>query len=524
MKALSALSPRLLPLLPAAAGLLAMAPALFNGFVDWDDMQYVVQNPALRGGWLEALKFYSGFYHPLTTLSYKLDLALFGLSPAGFHAVNLLLYAAVCGLVCRLFTALGASSLSAALGALLFAVHPLHAEAAAWVSGRKELLWGLFALLSLLSYLRYLDEGGGKKLARSFAWFLAALLAKPSAAVLPLLLLLLDLYRGRGTGRAVLLEKLAFVLPAAALALLSWSLSGSVLAAASPEMPAEAGRAAFSAAEAAAAALHALLFYFGKFLAPLELSPLYPALALPVHGYWYLAGAAALLCALSWRVCRRGPGLFRDRAVLGAFFFPACLLPGLAITPPADRYAFLASAGLCLAYGELAGKLAAARPAAGRLLKFLLPAHLLALAALCAANTFTWRNSLALWNRVLAVNPREAVARYGRGNALRAAGLIEEAEAEYGKALQLQPRYWRPLANRGRLKAERGDFAGALADYGAAIALYPSSAQLYLNRGNAYAGLRRHHEAASDFRKALELSPGLPAAENGLREAERAVR
>ncbi|MEK7721441.1 MAG: hypothetical protein AAB359_03530, partial [Elusimicrobiota bacterium] len=125
--------------------------ALKNGFVNWDDAQYVLSNPALRGSWLDALGFSPGYYHPLTTLTYKLEFVLFGLNPFPYHFTNLILHLIACVSAFYLLTALGTRRQAAFIGALLFGIHPVHAEPVAWISGRKELLWGIFSSWTLVS-------------------------------------------------------------------------------------------------------------------------------------------------------------------------------------------------------------------------------------------------------------------------------------------------------------------------------------------------------------------------------------
>ena len=216
-------------LLAAAATLASVWPVLSNGFVDWDDVQYVVSNRALRGSWLDVLTFFPGYYHPLTVLTYKLEFSLFGLQPLPYHLTNLLLHAACCVAVYRFLSALGARPPSAFLAALLFAVHPVHAEPAAWISGRKELLWGLFAFWSLTCYLRFPDGRCGRFLRWSLFFFLLAALAKPAALVLPLALPLLDYYRGRRFSPGLLAEKAPYLLLALPLLALSGSPEGFLL-------------------------------------------------------------------------------------------------------------------------------------------------------------------------------------------------------------------------------------------------------------------------------------------------------
>jgi len=236
--------------------------------VDWDDVQYVLSNPALRGSWLDALAFSPGYYHPLTTLTYKLEFVLFGPEPFPFHFTSLALHLANCASAYWLLTALGARRGAAFLAALLFGVHPVHVEPAAWVSGRKELLWALFSSWTLIFYLRFVDTNSKKYFISSLALFLLAVLSKPFAVVLPLVLLLADHYKGRAFTAGLLLEKVPYLAIALPLLTLSTGPSGFLL---------EGGAGPASLLGGAASMAGNAFFYARKLLLPVRLSALYPA-------------------------------------------------------------------------------------------------------------------------------------------------------------------------------------------------------------------------------------------------------
>ena len=522
-KAAEALKRNFPAVLLCAAAFAALFPALFNGFVDWDDAQYVLLNPALRGGWLETLTFSPGYYHPLTILTYKLEFSLFSLNPLPYHFTSLALHAA-CGVsVYYLFAALGARPLSAFLGALLFAVHPVHVEPAAWISGRKELLWALFSFWSLIFYLRFADGRGRKLLGWSLLFFLLAALSKPAALTLPFIILLLDYYRGRAFNARLLLEKAPFLLLAPLLFALSSAPAGFLLGG---------GERGFSFPGAAASALQGVFFYLGKLAVPSSLSALYPAVKLHFAQAWYLlaalAGAALLAGMALLRPDEPGslPG-WRKKTVFGLLFFLITALPGLIVSPPADRYMYVPAAGLFFLYGELAYwffSLAVSR--AGRTdgrgahllapaVALLLAAQFLFLATTSFRRTAVWKDSLALWSDVVEKNPLDPAAYYGRGSAFGAAGLYAAAIADLSRCLEIAPANWKALSNRGRVFIEMKNPAKALSDYDAAIAVNPSSPQLYLNRGNAHLIAGNSALAVKDYDKALALAPGFAqAAEN----------
>src|SRR5438132_2663270 len=203
---------RLLPVLIALVTFLPFLPTLDNQFVNWDDDDNLLDNPHYRGlGWTQLRWMWTtshlGHYAPLTWMTLGLDYLFWGLKPVGYHLTNLLLHAAnaaVFYLVARriLGSALPGPrergnvglALSAAFAALLFAIHPLRVESVAWATERRDVLLGLFYLLTILAYLRACERG---ERGRGWYWgavglFACALLSKSMAVSLPAVLLILD--------------------------------------------------------------------------------------------------------------------------------------------------------------------------------------------------------------------------------------------------------------------------------------------------------------------------------------------
>ena len=232
----------LVPVLTALVTFAAFLPTLNNQFVDWDDHHNLLDNPHYRGlGWTQIrwmwTTFHMGHWLPLTWMSFGLDYLVWGLEPLGYHLTSLVLHAtsaAVFYLVARRILGLALPDpndrgqagldLSAGFAALLFALHPLRAESVAWATERRDVLLGLFYLLTILAYLRACERG---ERGRGWYWgavglFACALLSKSMAVSLPAVLLILDVYPLRRLGgrmgwwsepaRRVYLEKIPFVL------------------------------------------------------------------------------------------------------------------------------------------------------------------------------------------------------------------------------------------------------------------------------------------------------------------------
>src|SRR2546426_6981583 len=250
-----------IPLVIAFSTFAAFLPALQNQFVSWDDAENFLDNPHYRGlGWTHLRWMWTthlGHYIPLTWMTLGLDYLLWGMNPVGYHLTSLLLHAANAVVfffvVRRLLTRAlpgpsergHALAVAAGVAALVFAIHPLRVESVAWATERRDVLSGLFYLLTILVYLR--DRERGER-GRGWYWlsvavFVCALLSKSMVVNLPVVLLILDVYPLRRLGgavgwwseraRRVYVEKIPFVLLAAAASAIAVMAQSSVHAAAS---------------------------------------------------------------------------------------------------------------------------------------------------------------------------------------------------------------------------------------------------------------------------------------------------
>lgn len=351
-----------------AAVMLAYVPCLSGPFFA-DDILYVVGNQGLQDVPLaQPWRFFTTRtnpyeFLPFRDLSLRLDLALFGNEPLGYHLHNLLLYGLCCLAVWRC-TGAALGLLSAAEGrrrgywcaavTALFAVHPAHVESVAWISGRKDLLSGLFALLSLWLFCAALSGPGRiRRLIASCLLFAVALGCK--ATVVPMVLVAAGLalahYLPRGRTLPMLARAALVVLPLALIAAASLYLSmrvGLETAVRADPFTEEATRSLGRVR----AAIRILGYLAGIALAPVRLRLMYDVLQPGAAAVLaYAAGAATLAGALAGAVA-----LIRRRSMvgLGAVLFAACCLPYLQLIPfhtwslASERFLFLATLGLAL--------------------------------------------------------------------------------------------------------------------------------------------------------------------------------
>ena len=187
------------------AGLTVATLAIFaqvgsHEFLLYDDPEYVTSNLQVRAGltWHGLLwsfkTFAAGNWHPLTWISHMLDVQLFGLDSGSHHLVNVAIHLLATIFLFLFLARATGSEWKSAFVALVFAIHPLHVESVGWVAERKDVLSGLFVVLSLGAYLSYAARPSLKRYLLVVLAFALALMAKPTAVTFPLLMLLLDVW------------------------------------------------------------------------------------------------------------------------------------------------------------------------------------------------------------------------------------------------------------------------------------------------------------------------------------------
>ena len=451
-------------------------PATQAGFI-WDDLiltssKAVQKWSGLWHLWFDTENTYrggdtrEGHFWPLPYSTFWLEHKLWGFAPVGYHVVNLLLHFANTWLVWRLLRRLAVPG--AWLIAAVFAVHPVHVEAVAWVMGRKDLLSALFYLLAALVWLRFVDAPRAGHYVLAMTLFVAGLLSKSVAVTLPVALLIGHWWQqGRVTSTDVL-RLLPFFLVGLGIGLTEISFY-------QRRQPLFFD---YSAVDRLLISARALWFYVGKLLWPADLAVLYPRWdidPLAPLGWGYVAAALTAL-GLLWRFrSRMGHG-----PLAGVAFFAVTLAPMLGFVDNiymtfsfvADRYQYLASLGLivvfvgCAAHGvdKLSGAWRyGALTVAGMILVVL--------------GTLTWqqasiyRDDVTFYTHVIALNPVAHDAHLNLGAALLAQGRKEEA------------------------------LAAALT----AVEQRPDSADAYVNVGEVLVGLRRFDEAEQYLRRGYKL-------------------
>jgi tetratricopeptide (TPR) repeat protein len=533
----------------AAITFAVFSPTLRHEFVNYDDDEYVYKNPmVIRGLTRKGIVWAftqadTANWHPLTWLSHMLDCQLYGLRPGGHHLTNVLLHTATVIALFLVLRQMTGALWRSAFVAAVFAIHPLRVESVAWVAERKDVLSGLFFVLTMGAYVRYARRRwSAARYGLVLLLFALGLMCKPMLVTLSLVLLLLDywplqrLESGKFSG--LVMEKLPLFALSAAVCLVTLVAQTGVIQSAG----------SFSLALRFANALVTCIIYLGQMVWPAGLAVFYPY---PHDGLpgWEVVLAGALLVGLSvsalgWR--HRRPWL-----LVGWLWYLIMLLPVVGIIQVgdqahADRYTYLPQIGIYIALTWLAAEWQAGRVAIAALM-----AAVLALLMVCAwKQTAYWQNSETLWTQALAsttdnyiahgnlagtlldkgkmddaifhyqealrINSNDAEAHFNLGNALRQKGRMTEAIAQYQEAVRIQPNYVKAQGNLGKILLQTGKADEALQHFQKALESNPNSPRTRYNLGLCFYRLGRMDEAIAQYQKALQMEPADAAVLNSL--------
>ncbi len=500
-------------------------PSASFDFIHFDDPEYVVSNPHLKGGlswrglgWCFQAG-YAGNWHPLTWMSHMLDCQCFGLKPGGPHAVNFLLHAANSVLLFLLLQRMTAALWRSAMVAALFAWHPLHVESVAWIAERKDVLSTLFWLLTIWAYCNYVKNHGVARYFLALLLFILGLMAKPMVVTLPFVLLLLDWWPlGRFHSKPaspklagdaikspqhILLEKLPFMLLAAGSCVLTVVAQRRGRAIASFE--------GLSMMERLLNSSVSYLRYAVKMFWPADLSLIYPL----VVGWqrWEIIAAAILIIAVS----AGAVVFFRTRPywMVGWLWFLGTLVPVIGLVQVgaqsmADRYTYIPSIGLfimvCWGLYDIARRWRYHQVG----LSIAAMSALAACALLTEKQLGYWKDSPTLYRRVMAIDPNNYLIHAYYGGYLRDVRQLEQARLECEKAVQLAPAYATGHVLLAGVLLLQGKNSEAVPEMRTALKYEPDLVPLRANLADVLLAGNLYGEAAAEYRKTLEYKPDDP--------------
>jgi protein O-mannosyl-transferase len=527
---------------------------LQNGLTFDDDDNYILQNPYLRHFSWDGIKaifssFYSYNYHPLTTTAWLFLYKFFALNPLPYHLLNVVLHVANTFLVYKLAQKLSGKEVTAIIVSALFALHPMHVESVAWVSELKGVLYSFFYLLAIVFYLQYINGAARKYFVYALVCFIASLLSKPAAVTLPVLLLIIDWYRGRGINSKTVIEKVPYFMLSAVFSVIAI-------------MSQQAGGAVNDISASYGAVNRIFLFtsgiasYLLRLAVPVKLAALhyFPNAdngALP----WEYYCSLPFLLAVGWLVARimkreQKPGeaysLRRD-IIFGLLFFAATIFVMLQIIAVgssliAERYTYIPYIGLFYIAGQWTTHRLNEKNKA--VLAGLLTGVVLIFALQAWTRIADWKDTdvlftdiveknkdnhhnflvytywgdykkyardmpaaLQYYSQAIAINPSTDKAYFGRGTVYEKTGNPKAAVPDYNKAISLnadRPGYYN---YRGWAYYLLGDKTSAMADFNKALSLDSKYPEAYNNRGWAYFEAGDTAHAMKDFNTAISLDP-----------------
>ncbi len=519
---------------------------LYFPFINFDDTDYIIDNSFIRDlSWKGFYEIFSqpiyGNYFPLQILSYAFDYQLWYIRPFGYHLHNIVLHILNAVLVFILLKKIFSNTWISFLSALLFGLHPVNVESVTWVSERKNVLFLVFTVLSLLAYLSYLGE---ERLFRRRAWysmsmlfFSLALLSKVAAVVLPLLLLLYDFCFPRRRTWEMVRDKIPFFLLSFLFSLITVWVYHSL-----GELSRFHGESPY---RTFLAMINVFVEYIIYLFVPVYLDHCYST---PIPQTIFerqvllSLGAIFLLALLAWRSLRR------DRLLFFWFgWFAISLLPVLNIVPiailRADRYMYLPAIGFFYLISLQLWKISQVSSPSYRRPAFIFGAFLItgALAFLTIERNQVWKDYITLWEDNLKKFPQSPIPYKNLGEihtqqgkldlailyfqtglkenpdavplindlavAYKNKGDLKRAEELLLQGNRINPKDSYICSNLGLIYLDKGDMEKAEDYTKRAIDLNSQSAAAHTNLGVIYFRQNRWDEAIRELEKAIQISP-----------------
>jgi tetratricopeptide (TPR) repeat protein len=483
-------------------------PMLKNSFTNWDDEYYVINNTLLRGPDWKGIftQPVVSNYHPLTIISLAINYVLTGVDPSSYLIFNFFLHLINTALVFYFVWTISDKKIwVASLTALIFGIHPMHVESVAWVSERKDVLYTLFFLLSLMQYWKFLQTNKSSRLWFCFFLFVLSILSKPAAIILPLVLLLLDYWKGRQINLKLIIEKIPFFLVALLFAIITVKIQSHKAIAGLDLYPLWA-RPLFAS--------YVIMIYFLRFFVPYPLSAFHPY-PQPDHlGFPVLISPFFIIALLVFIWYQRKNKLI----VFGFLFFIVNLLLVLQIisigtTIVSERYTYVPYIGLAFLFSMWLNKYNATI----KTVKWLAPSMVIvAFGALTFQRTQVWKNSGSLWDDAIehypnAPQPRTSRANYTlklpTTNQSEKGAHFQQALEDCNIAIRANSNHAPAYENREYIYYNLGRYKDAITDAATLIKLDPANPLGYAIRGASYAHMNNPEKALADLNKSLSINP-----------------
>ncbi len=494
-----------------------------NEFINWDDDQYITNNPIIQTITPNNIKEMFGiiqYWMPLTWLSHAFDYYLYGENAFGHHVTNIILHTISSLLVFGLFltffrhekkNTLNSQITLSLIGifTLLWAIHPLRVESVSWAAERKDVLCICFMLASILCFLRYIHESNKLKwYSLALLWALLGLASKPLATILPLLYMILISYYAT-KGSLFRIKQYVSTLPFFGLSLAT----GIMAIIGQYETKSLASTSALSIAERVYNVIYNLAYYPTKFFFPTRLMADYPRIQFDM-GTIELWLAIVLLSIIAVTIYLLKA--YRKQLITLCLLYSTSLLPVLGFMPTggplqADRWNYLPSVWISILCCGIAIQLSQKYGSKVKFQSLIIGIPTLFIAVLIPITITqiqTWKDSETFWNHCIRLYPNKADSGYTNLAILE----IERGQLKSGtellkKALSINPGSSKAYTNVGVIYLKKNDPKKAIPYFNRAITLMPNLPLNYINRAMAYETLEQIPEAIADYDIALTLDP-----------------
>jgi protein O-mannosyl-transferase len=496
---------------------LVYARALQNGILLWDDGWHVTNNTDIQSLSVQNIvkictSFYGNMYHPLTTLTFAIEYQLFGLSPAVYHATNILFHLANVVLVFLFVFRLSGRREIAIIAACLFGIHPMHVESVAWITERKDVVYAFFYLSALISYVRFVQKEGKKYYWLTILFFMLSLFSKTTALTLPVVLLLIDFYLHRKIKTGIIVEKLPMVLLSIVF--------GMIALHSQTDSMNYAQEIGITILDRFFFLLYSVCYYCIHLFVPMNLSALH-LMPEKINGFLPREYYLAVLPMIAFIFLGIRKGVLQREYIFGTLFFIATISLSLHIVPVgmavvAERYTYMPYIGLYFLVGQFycyfVDRQINIAPSGKRVIVGIALVLMTLLGFLTYQRIGVWKRTDMLFHdaTVKANSVKEARYIEALGYELEAADRNKsrkyaEAIEWYTKVIALSPNSVESYTNRGVAKHCLQDYDGAMRDYTKAIELNPSLPRPYPNRAAIYLLWNKQKEACADLWTAYNL-------------------
>ena len=470
-------------------------------FVNWDDFVNIYENENVvqfnvKGIFSEHV---IGNYNPLSNLTFAVEYFFVKENAKVYHINNAILHILCTILVFVFMKRLGLSFTVSFLVSLLFGIHPMHVESVAWITERKDVLFGAFYLTSILLYLSWRKSGKNRFYFLSLIIFILSLLSKIQAVALPLSLILIDFWFDKKLTRRTFVNKIPYFVLSLATGLVGiyflkkqGSLDTGVL---------------YPLAQRLFIGSYSFMVYVIKSVVPWQTSAYYPYPA-KLSSIFYLSMIPALMIFFAALAVYKK----RPEITFGILFFTVNVafmlqVVGAGVGFLADRFTYIPYIGLFLLYALLFEHLQEKFPGKKTFFRSVLVIYLGTISYQTLKQIKVWENSETLWTDVIRKQPDAILAYNNLANYYSENEEPDKALANYNISIKIQPHQAKVFKNIGNIFFRQGDYDKALENFDQSLSIDPEYSEVFTNRGAAYAAKGAFEDAIRDFTQVLNENP-----------------